>query len=289
MADPIFSPDGKWMWTGSEWIPVPPSESTATVNVQDGVIAGDVIINDSSSSCVSCGSKGVTQIACSYCRKMSHCNICEPEIVEERSEKRLCLECYDNLKNERKRIAEEDERKRIAEEDERKRIADELEKEKRIEEKRLEDEYQRKSDVYLPSLNSLIQMQNQDKSVEYCLSLSVENSSIFTGDILCVNAVDGDESNEISVITDPYGSENYSKVRFDSKWSHLGFRDLSEFLCRDYFIPKEGDLVTSIKETIRVVAHDIYRIVEEIYCLNHEDIRTRVINLGWHGRGITDV
>ena len=24
MADPIFSPDGKWMWSGTEWIPAPP-------------------------------------------------------------------------------------------------------------------------------------------------------------------------------------------------------------------------------------------------------------------------
>ena len=27
MADPIISPDGEWMWTGSDWIPAPP-EST---------------------------------------------------------------------------------------------------------------------------------------------------------------------------------------------------------------------------------------------------------------------
>jgi len=25
MADPVFSPDGKWMWTGEDWIPAPPS------------------------------------------------------------------------------------------------------------------------------------------------------------------------------------------------------------------------------------------------------------------------
>ncbi|MGB1487581.1 MAG: hypothetical protein ACPG83_03190 [Candidatus Poseidoniaceae archaeon] len=24
MADPIISPDGEWMWTGSDWIPAPP-------------------------------------------------------------------------------------------------------------------------------------------------------------------------------------------------------------------------------------------------------------------------
>ena len=25
MADPVFSPDGQWMWTGEDWIPAPPS------------------------------------------------------------------------------------------------------------------------------------------------------------------------------------------------------------------------------------------------------------------------
>ena len=45
MADPIFSPDGKWMWTGSEWIPAPPSSSqSANVNLNDSVIGGDVNI-----------------------------------------------------------------------------------------------------------------------------------------------------------------------------------------------------------------------------------------------------
>ena len=28
MADPITSPDGNWMWTGSEWIPTPPNSET---------------------------------------------------------------------------------------------------------------------------------------------------------------------------------------------------------------------------------------------------------------------
>ena len=27
MADPIISPDGEWMWTGSDWIPAPPKTS----------------------------------------------------------------------------------------------------------------------------------------------------------------------------------------------------------------------------------------------------------------------
>jgi tetratricopeptide (TPR) repeat protein len=45
MADPIFSPDGKFMWTGSEWILAPSSTSqSANVNLHDSVIGGDVNI-----------------------------------------------------------------------------------------------------------------------------------------------------------------------------------------------------------------------------------------------------
>ena len=49
MADPTFSPDGKWMWSGTEWIPAPPEsgtkEETQSVNLQDSVIGGDVVHN----------------------------------------------------------------------------------------------------------------------------------------------------------------------------------------------------------------------------------------------------
>ena len=45
MSDPIMSPDGNFMWTGSEWIPAPPSSSqVANVNLQDSVIGGDLNI-----------------------------------------------------------------------------------------------------------------------------------------------------------------------------------------------------------------------------------------------------
>ena len=45
MSDIIYSPDGEHMWTGSEWIPVPPVSSGSTiVNMADSVIAGDVSI-----------------------------------------------------------------------------------------------------------------------------------------------------------------------------------------------------------------------------------------------------
>ena len=51
MADPIPSPDGKWMWTGSDWIPAPPSSSqSANVNLKDSVVGGDVHITQNSVS-----------------------------------------------------------------------------------------------------------------------------------------------------------------------------------------------------------------------------------------------
>ena len=54
MADPVFSPDGKWMWTGTDWIPSPPVDgatpvapspdtSGQTVNLQDSVVGRDVV------------------------------------------------------------------------------------------------------------------------------------------------------------------------------------------------------------------------------------------------------
>jgi len=57
MADPIFSPDGKWMWTGSEWIPAPPSSASgadSAINLQDSMMSGNVNVeqnsNDASSA-----------------------------------------------------------------------------------------------------------------------------------------------------------------------------------------------------------------------------------------------
>ena len=43
MTDPVISPDGKSMWTGDEWIPVPES-GKVSVELQDSVIAGDLNI-----------------------------------------------------------------------------------------------------------------------------------------------------------------------------------------------------------------------------------------------------
>ncbi len=45
MADPVFSPDGKWMWSGTEWIPAPPDSGQQHITMQDSVIGGDVVSN----------------------------------------------------------------------------------------------------------------------------------------------------------------------------------------------------------------------------------------------------
>lgn len=45
MADPIYSPDGKWMWSGDDWIPAPPGQTSPQINMQDSVIAGDIVQN----------------------------------------------------------------------------------------------------------------------------------------------------------------------------------------------------------------------------------------------------
>ena len=81
------------------------TESSQSISIQDSAVGGDVVINDSkaissavqsASKCVSCGSKGVTQIACSKCKEMSHCNVCESELDVERKNERLCDICYKN-------------------------------------------------------------------------------------------------------------------------------------------------------------------------------------------------
>lgn len=45
----MLSPDGKYLWTGTEWIPAPPTDSPtpSMINLTDSVIAGDVTINQS--------------------------------------------------------------------------------------------------------------------------------------------------------------------------------------------------------------------------------------------------
>jgi len=44
MSEPVYSPDGKFIWSGSEWIPAPP-KSNQILNLKDSVIGGDVVHN----------------------------------------------------------------------------------------------------------------------------------------------------------------------------------------------------------------------------------------------------
>jgi len=53
MADPIISPDGKWMWTGTEWISAPPTSAQgahSNINLEDSMMSGDVNIEQGSTS-----------------------------------------------------------------------------------------------------------------------------------------------------------------------------------------------------------------------------------------------
>jgi hypothetical protein len=87
MVAPTLSPDGKFMWTGSEWIPAPPgSTQTANVNLQDSVVGGDVNItqnhNQETLTCPNCGTKGSVQLlACLYCKKIDYCSFCIDRVV----------------------------------------------------------------------------------------------------------------------------------------------------------------------------------------------------------------
>ncbi|MGY8755052.1 MAG: hypothetical protein ACKVIR_05115 [Candidatus Poseidoniales archaeon] len=58
--------------------------------------------------CVSCGSIGAIQIACSRCKDITYCKVCEPELESERIEQRLCEICYQNIiqENERREFEE---------------------------------------------------------------------------------------------------------------------------------------------------------------------------------------
>lgn len=51
MKEPIYSPDGKWIWSGDEWIPIPPTSaqsSKSNINLQDSMMSGNVNIEQNS-------------------------------------------------------------------------------------------------------------------------------------------------------------------------------------------------------------------------------------------------
>jgi hypothetical protein len=127
MADPIFSPDGKFIWSGSEWIPAPPSQSqSANVNLHDSVIGGDVNIiqtGKDASLCESCRASNVKSFPCIICSRIS-CEICnsmsklheglfERKFDDSDAQGPYCKECKIKLIQEVKRRLEE--KKRIKE------------------------------------------------------------------------------------------------------------------------------------------------------------------------------
>ena len=83
MSDPVYSPDGKYMWSGSEWIPVPPGTTqNASINLQDSVVSGDVIINNKVeailpiNTCRICNKEGMFDVmTCSKCNE-KQCESC---------------------------------------------------------------------------------------------------------------------------------------------------------------------------------------------------------------------
>ena len=88
MSDPIFSPDGQFMWTGSEWIPAPPhSTQTANVNVKDSAIGGDINVVTNvyhENQCKFCGSAGTVRVACVECKELFNCEICAEKYISQR-------------------------------------------------------------------------------------------------------------------------------------------------------------------------------------------------------------
>jgi hypothetical protein len=85
MSDPVFSPDGKLMWTGSEWIPAPPASQS--VDVRDSVIMGDVhqethitSIDGRERKCPNCNSTNVIIMVCQKDEcNTAFCEICHRE------------------------------------------------------------------------------------------------------------------------------------------------------------------------------------------------------------------
>ena len=56
MSDPIMSPDGKWMWTGNDWIPAPPGSNPgpqSNINLSDSMMSGDMNVEQGSGQATS--------------------------------------------------------------------------------------------------------------------------------------------------------------------------------------------------------------------------------------------
>ena len=99
MTAPVLSPDGKFMWTGNEWIPAPPNPGqSANINLQDSAVAGDVnitqnntVINENKGreECPNCGAIGSVLIPRKQpdCKQIDFCNICFNDVMDARFRK----------------------------------------------------------------------------------------------------------------------------------------------------------------------------------------------------------
>ena len=124
MADPVISPDGKFMWTGSEWIDAPPSKE---ISLHDSVVQGDVSINtevhhhhgqrleisDKKKPCSNCGEEDTILKPCSGIYKYNiymkekkcvrkGCDFCFQKLhtIEQLKDRYYCVECHrENSRN----------------------------------------------------------------------------------------------------------------------------------------------------------------------------------------------
>ena len=140
MADPVFSPDGKFMWTGTEWIPAPPSldktADTFSLNLKDSAMSGDINIIQNEKGggvCETCKATNVKMFPCILCSTIS-CEICNntARIYDSVFERRFddstadgpyCKTCKDKNIQEFKIRREIEEQRRIAEEKENEELA----------------------------------------------------------------------------------------------------------------------------------------------------------------------
>jgi len=115
MSDPVMSPDGKFMWSGSEWLPSPPQP---IANLTDSVVSGEIAGGDidksitniysssSKSECPNCRTVGEFPIY--VCKNMgcnnSFCDHCKTPYGD------ICQRCS----NEQDLIKQGKEKNRLA-------------------------------------------------------------------------------------------------------------------------------------------------------------------------------
>ena len=111
MTGPVISPDGKFSWDGSSWVPIDNRKESQTIEIRDSAIAGDVNLTQNISttpsiSCQNCGAVGNIQLIpcdnantkvacqnkiCNLCKSSSYnnyCDSCKISIEEEFKENR---------------------------------------------------------------------------------------------------------------------------------------------------------------------------------------------------------